>query len=135
MTPDEKAIPVSTVLSVPYEASGARVARRFVEQFATGLGFDGAADDLCLIVTELVTNAIVHGKEPVELTLRYEHGEVTIEVADGDSQVEGVTPHADQVEPGGRGLRIVASLADEWGTRPSHTGKTVWATTTHTAAP
>ena len=120
---------MSTVLSVPYESSGPRFARFCVQQFATGLGLDDAVDDLCLIASELVTNAIVHGEEPVELTLLHQHGEVTIEVADGDSRIDRVRPPADETGPGGRGLRIVETLADRWGTRPSRSGKTVWATT------
>jgi hypothetical protein len=54
---------------------------------------------------------------------------VGIEVDDGDpaiAQVQIVQPHRGPT--GGRGLFLVARLADEWGTRLSSTGKTVWAT-------
>jgi hypothetical protein len=40
----------------------------------------------------------------------------------------------DQPHPGGRGLRIVASLAKRWGTRRFRSGKKVWATTDATRA-
>ena len=127
----KKASAVSrTVLRLPYDATSARCARRFVEQFVSERALDGAAGDLCLIVNELVTNAIRHGAQPIELTLHCQDGEVTIEVADGDPRIDHVRLRAEsETEPGGRGLRVVASLADRWGTRPSLSGKTVWATT------
>jgi anti-sigma regulatory factor (Ser/Thr protein kinase) len=120
---------VATELAVPYHATGPLAARRFVQQFASELKLDHAVDDLSLIVSELVTNAIAHGAAPVHLTLRYEDGETTIEVADGDPNVDNVRRRADEAEAGGKGLHVVASLAKRWGTRPSPTGKTVWATT------
>ena len=124
-----------TVLALPYDVKGAFLARRCVEQFAAEQKLDGAAGDLCVIASELVTNAILHGAEPVELTLHFQDGEVTIEVADGDPRIDNVQLRAvDQTAPGGRGLRVVASLADRWGTRPSLSGKTVWATTQTTHA-
>jgi anti-sigma regulatory factor (Ser/Thr protein kinase) len=129
--PIEKASAVSrTVLPLPYDGNSAFLARRFVEQFVAERALDGAAGLLCLIASELVTNAILHGAEPVELTLHCQDGEVTIEVADGDPRIDNVRLRAgDQPDTGGRGLRVVASLADRWGTRPSRSGKTVWATT------
>ena len=124
-----------TVLPLPFDAGSACLARRFVEQFVAERELDGAAGGLCLIASELVTNAILHGAEPVELTLRCQGGEVTIEVADGDPRTDNVRLRAvEQTDPGGRGLRVVASLADRWGTRPSQSGKTVWATTKTTHA-
>ena len=115
------------VFAVPYDATGPVAARRFVRRFASDYTL-GDAEVLELIASELVTNAIVHGAAPVQLILRYEDGETTIEVADGDTDVDNVR-RADRAEAGGKGLHLVASLAKRWGTRPSPTGKTVWATT------
>ena len=115
------------VSAVPYDSTGPSVARGFVKLFAADVGLDGAAGVFSVIVSELVTNAIVHGAGPLQVMLNYQDGEVTIEVTDGDSHTERVKPRADGAAPGGRGLRIVASLADRWGTRPSPYGKTVWA--------
>jgi anti-sigma regulatory factor (Ser/Thr protein kinase) len=120
---------VATILAVPYDATGPAVARHFVQQFASEFRLDPAADVLTVIASELVTNAIAHGAAPVHLTLLYQDGETTIEVADGDPNIDSVRLRADQAEPGGKGLHVVASFAKRWGTRPSPTGKTVWATT------
>ncbi|MFG2847964.1 SpoIIE family protein phosphatase [Kitasatospora sp. NPDC048296] len=78
-----------------------------------------------LIVSELVTNAIRYGRAPI--TLRLIHDEdLLCEVSDASSTSPHVR-HAADTDEGGRGLFMVAQLADAWGTRYSHTGKTIWA--------
>jgi anti-sigma regulatory factor (Ser/Thr protein kinase) len=128
VTLDDRERAMATVLAVPYNATGPRVARRFVQQFAANYRL-GPAADLVTIVSELVTNAIVHGAKPVRLRLLHQDGETSIEVTDGDPHIDKVRLRANQAEPGGKGLRVVASLAKRWGARPSPSGKTVWATT------
>ena len=100
-----------------------------MEEFADD---SGAGEDekgaLVVIASELVTNAIMHGAPPITLSVSYNEGEITVEVSDGDPRVENVgVPLTDEATPGGRGLRVVAALADRWGTRRSQPGKTVWA--------
>lgn len=113
---------------MPYDATGPAAARRFVRRFAADYTL-GNADVLELIASELVTNAIVHGAAPVQLILRYQDGETTIEVAEGGPDIDNVTLRADRAEPGGKGLNLVASLAKRCGTQPLPAGKSVWATT------
>jgi anti-sigma regulatory factor (Ser/Thr protein kinase) len=117
----------SVVFAVPYDVTGPVAARRFVQRFASDYTLDDT-DVLSVIASELVTNAIGHGAAPVQLTLRYQDGETTIEVSDGDPDVDDVRPRFDRSEPGGKGLHVVASLAKRWGIRSTPTGKTVWAT-------
>jgi anti-sigma regulatory factor (Ser/Thr protein kinase) len=125
---DDRESAVAIVLAVPYDATGPSVARHFVQQFAEDYRL-GQAAELVMIVSELVTNAIVHGAAPVRLTLLHRDGETTIEVADGDAEIDRVKlRRVDRSEPGGKGLAVVASLANRWGARLSPPGKTVWAT-------
>ncbi|MFI0370516.1 ATP-binding protein [Actinomadura sp. 1N219] len=91
----------------------------------------GIADDYDgrLIVSELVTNALVHGDGPIVLRVFQDErdGLPMIEVRDGgDGQpVIQVENHA---AIGGRGLLMVACLARDWGTRPLvEGGKVAWA--------
>jgi anti-sigma regulatory factor (Ser/Thr protein kinase) len=117
-------------LLLPHDVNGGVVARRFIREFAADHDLDAAAGDECLIGSELVANAFSYGGPPMELALQYADDEVTIEVSDGDPRTGQVRIRAvDQPHPGGRGLRIVASLAKRWGTRPFRSGKKVWATT------
>jgi PAS domain S-box-containing protein len=78
-----------------------------------------------LLVSELVTNAIRHAQSPIQLRLIMD-GVLSCEVSDGGS----TAPHlrrADRYDEGGRGLMLVAQLAERWGTRHTRTGKTIWA--------
>ncbi|MEU6520485.1 SpoIIE family protein phosphatase [Streptomyces sp. NPDC046978] len=78
-----------------------------------------------LILSELVTNAIRHAAPPVHLRLLRETN-LVIEVSDGSS----TSPHlryAADMDEGGRGIFLVAQLAERWGTRFTPTGKIVWA--------
>ena len=88
---------------------------------------DSVGPDAVLIVSELVTNAIRHGSPPIELRLRRDAHHLIIDVHD----TERSTPrrqHATPDDDHGRGLEIVAALAESWGTRITHDGKSVWCT-------
>jgi anti-sigma regulatory factor (Ser/Thr protein kinase) len=114
---------------LPYDPRSAARARRHVERFVAEQSLDGTTNALVLITSELVSNAVLHGSEPVELTLRREGSGVTVEVSDGDPAVDNVrSPAANDRMHGGIGLFLIAALADGWGIRPSRAGKTVWAT-------
>lgn len=123
-------------LALPHDRTSASLARRYIERFAAEEMLNHQTAVLAATVAaELVTNAVSHGAQPIELTLRSEPGEITIEVADGDPAVANVrSPAAHERTVGGKGLIIVASLADRWGTKRSEPGKTVLATinTAHT---
>jgi PAS domain S-box-containing protein len=81
--------------------------------------------DAALATSELVTNALLHGRAPVELRTRIEAADVLIEVRDQASyQPRKLRP--DETDEHGRGLQIVAALAARWGTRPTEYGKAVW---------
>ncbi|MEU6545179.1 SpoIIE family protein phosphatase [Streptomyces sp. NPDC046859] len=84
-----------------------------------------------LVVSELVTNAIRYGRAPISLRLIHDRG-LLLEVSDASS----TTPHlrrARVFDEGGRGLLLVAQLAEQWGTRHARHGKTVWAQLSETA--
>jgi anti-sigma regulatory factor (Ser/Thr protein kinase) len=132
VTHNEKASAVPhTELRLPYELKSARVARYIVEAFVAEQKLDRSTHHACVIASELVTNAVLYGAEPIALTVRCHDGDLTVEVADGDAGgIDNVRLRAvDQRTSGGRGLRIVAALADSWGTRKLKSGKAVWATT------
>ncbi|MEU3273513.1 ATP-binding protein [Saccharomonospora sp. NPDC006951] len=79
-----------------------------------------------LLVTELVTNAIVHTASPTSLEVRRGGNTVRIEVTDNERTTPFVrAPRPDQ--PGGRGMLLVSALADEWGVEQTREGKVVWA--------
>ncbi|MGV5039169.1 ATP-binding protein, partial [Streptomyces sp. NRAIS4] len=78
-----------------------------------------------LIVSELITNAITHACGPIGLRLIHERT-LICEVSDASN----TSPHlrrARSTDEGGRGLFLVAQVAQRWGTRYTATGKTIWA--------
>ncbi len=85
-------------------------------------------EDLLLVVSELVTNAVVHGAEPIVVTVVRAPGRVRVEVTDAATDS---SPHSSRIRQdaeAGRGLDVVTQLAAAWGWRASPgRGKTVWA--------
>ncbi|WP_217179007.1 SpoIIE family protein phosphatase [Streptomyces sp. AC495_CC817] len=78
-----------------------------------------------LIVSELVTNAMRYGNAPIRLRL-IRADALVCEVSDGGS----AAPHlrrARVFDEGGRGLLLVAQIAERWGSRQTSVGKTIWA--------
>lgn len=88
-----------------------------------------AAEDVLLVVSELVTNACLHAEGPDELWLSCDAKALRIEVSDrGAGQPAPRTPHR-AGRPGGHGMFIVQRLCLDWGVvrTPGAPGKTVWA--------
>jgi hypothetical protein len=74
-----------------------------------------------------VTNAIVHGFGTVRVLADYDGTRVRVEVHDQDSAVpEAHVTHATQLDEHGRGLQLIAMIADSWGTKRTSAGKAVW---------
>jgi hypothetical protein len=88
-----------------------------------------AAEDVLLVVSELVTNACLHAEGPDELFLACDDKVIRLEVSDrGTGQPAPRTPHR-AGRPGGHGMFIVQRLCLDWGVvrTPGRAGKTVWA--------
>jgi anti-sigma regulatory factor (Ser/Thr protein kinase) len=95
---------------------------------ARGVDSD-VADCAVLLVSELVTNAIVHGEPPVELLVRMPDDYLHVEVHDADREAPVHLPRAappPQERMGGRGLRLVQALASRWGLAEDESSKWVW---------
>ncbi|CAL9482699.1 ATP-binding protein [Streptomyces griseomycini] len=88
-----------------------------------------AAEDVLLVVSELVTNACLHAEGPDHLAITCDNKVIRIEVTDrGTGQPAPRTPHR-AGRPGGHGMFIVQRLCLDWGVvrTPGVAGKTVWA--------
>jgi anti-sigma regulatory factor (Ser/Thr protein kinase) len=81
--------------------------------------------DIVLLASELVANAVLHARPPIELRMRRTANTVIVEVVDSAPFLpRKLRPTADDER--GRGLQLVALLADRWGARPTTGGKAVW---------
>ncbi|MEV7965796.1 ATP-binding protein [Sphaerisporangium sp. NPDC088356] len=103
-------------------------ARRVVQEALIQWGAYDLVDDVTLVVTELLTNAVLHARPPITLTLRLNGNVLTGAVTDhGDIWPNGDGPGCPEDDEHGRGLQIVAALTDRWGVDPGPgSGKTVW---------
>ncbi|WP_420803129.1 SpoIIE family protein phosphatase [Streptomyces spiramyceticus] len=142
--PDPRA---AACTSLPGNPLAAAAARRFVRAALadwTGLGLppadgftDRLADDAVVLVNELVTNAVVHAGTNVELVCHLEEARdddpaaLVLEVSDHHPARVVRNEPAGSLTPGGhefgRGLHLVAALADCWGVTYRPGLKTVWA--------
>ncbi|WP_431991071.1 ATP-binding protein [Streptomyces albogriseolus] len=128
-----------TVLSFRFTPSprGARLARRLAccQMDAWGRHHGTPAHDAVeLITAELANNAVTHGRVPgrdaeLRLTTDRDNGLVRVEVSDTRGEHGPRVGVGDPGAEGGRGLLLVAALADAWGVggRTGGPGKTVWA--------
>jgi len=107
------------------ELTAAAAARDFTtEQLARWNVAEEIAFNTELIASELVTNAVRYGSPPLELRLILDRA-LTCEVSDSSATAPHLR-HARTTDEGGRGLFIVAQLAQTWGARYSADGKTIW---------
>lgn len=117
-------------LTVQHDVASAAVVRHSIADDLVGNGVHrDSIDDVVLVASELVGNAVVHtGAQPDELAVSWEIEPVTVVVRVTDTSPTLPRPSsADPNRPGGRGLAIVAAIASDWGVQRSRQGKQVWA--------
>jgi PAS domain S-box-containing protein len=114
------------VLAVPPAAESVAGVRRFATKVLSGWAIDpDVIGDVVLIASELVTNAILHSRSPIELRLSRTSDRLVIAVHDGTTAVpRRLQPNLEAEH--GRGLQLVSALAEQWGVRPTEHGKSVW---------
>ncbi|MGW3625980.1 ATP-binding SpoIIE family protein phosphatase [Streptomyces sp. NPDC000880] len=110
------------------DLQGVRRARLFLREWLNSCQLTPLCDEAELLVSEVVTNALVHGDSDVDMHVRRYPGRVRVEVRDSDPHLAlpVAFPLADDEAEGGRGLVIVSAMASSWGNSPSGRGKTVW---------
>lgn len=108
-------------------------ARRWARSRLAGCGVgvdEPLADTLVLLISELVTNAVVHTGCPAVLRMLFGGPGVRVEVMD-TSDCPPARRHAEDSETSGRGLELVDGLADRWGWQREATGKRIWCEIDH----
>lgn len=119
--------PNAAVIELPPRLQSAEAARRFVHDRCADWGCSEMVDAATLIVSELVTNAILHAATPAELRAQWADGVLRLEVLD---HAEGSPPDPRIAAPddeNGRGLLLVDALSTAWGVESTDDGKLVWA--------
>lgn len=113
------------VLALRAVPEAAPEARALLRELLSGTPFEDRLEDGELAVSELVTNAVLHGREPLSVAVVVGDSCARVEVTDGSA----VSPSFSMLDPTavtGRGLMLISAASDRWGVEPSPSGKSVW---------
>lgn len=106
--------------------TSASAARAFVSQHLVDHRLLHLLEPVRLVVSELATNALVHGRTPITVTLSQQDDAVRVMVSD-DAEWVASRGQDQDLPAGGRGLGIVQVLSRDWGVVDGAGSKTVWA--------
>ncbi|MBL3667501.1 ATP-binding protein [Streptomyces sp. M2CJ-2] len=124
-------MPATETFRIPKHRRHVPTARRQVRKALANRGVtDQLADSVTLLANELVTNAVTHCRTScaqVEVKLSLHEAQLMLEVSDPDRDRLPRLHDSAPDEEGGRGLVLVAALADEWGCWQGPYTKCVWA--------
>ncbi|MPY48628.1 SpoIIE family protein phosphatase [Streptomyces acidicola] len=101
-------------------------ARRFTARTLRSWKVGEEADTVLLIVSELVTNALVHTQGAVRLDLTHAGDRIRVTVTDSSPRSPAKPVIVDWESTGGRGLFLVEAMSVSWGSVPVGGGKQVW---------
>ena len=101
-------------------------ARRFTARTLRRWKVEDAADAVLLVVSELVTNALVHTQGPVQVDLMLRGDRLRVSVSDASPRAPAKPVIVDWESTGGRGLMLVEAMSESFGTVPVAGGKQVW---------
>lgn len=102
-------------------------ARRWTVQRTEQAGLGALGDTVALLVSEVVSNVVLHARTPCELVVDTNGPQIRVEVRDGSDALPAVTPNRDPMSSSGRGMVLVEALSDAHGSAPlPGGGKVVW---------
>lgn len=120
---------VTDRIVVPSLPASIASVRRFAVEACRAHGLDALVDTVALLVSEMATNALVHGAGQVQVQVQVRAARngrrLRVEVADQSPQMP-VVRRPGLLSEGGRGLALVESLATDWGMQRQDGGKAVW---------
>lgn len=107
---------MTQILRADFEAAPESVplARRAVLRTLVGRGLDRVADTTCLLTSELVTNAVQHARQSLDVVVKIDDDRVRVEVHDDGKRTPPPLAEAPQ-ELGTYWLLLLSDLADRWG--------------------
>jgi anti-sigma regulatory factor (Ser/Thr protein kinase) len=110
---------------LPVSREAPTLAREFLRNATCVEHHSEVLEDAVLLVSELVTNSVLHGGPPVVVAVDCTGDELQVRVRDG-SPYRPAPREAGDEDESGRGLALVAEMSDDWGVDPEPDGKHVW---------
>jgi PAS domain S-box-containing protein len=111
--------------ALPAHPTSVGKARRLVREELEEAGRQDLVETAQLLVSELVTNALVHAGTEIDVSAFVTETGLRVEVGDGSHHLPAARHHA-ALAGTGRGLRMLHQLVDAWGAEPRDGGKVVW---------
>ena len=108
------------------DPTSAAAARGFVTATLRDWGLEATTDVAVLLADELVTNAILHAKSEIGVTVALQPNPLRVDVSDASHALPVLREEDERLRESGRGLHLVETLAAAWGVIPHAVGKTVW---------
>lgn len=108
------------------DIASSAAARRFMEETLRRWSCADVIDVVNLLVSELVTNAVVHGGSHAEVSVVLTPRALRVEVGDHDERIPEPNRESDDWATSGRGLALVESLSRTWGIDRVERGKVIW---------
>jgi anti-sigma regulatory factor (Ser/Thr protein kinase) len=120
--------PVAERLNLALDSStdAPRQARQAICELLARFGRTDLGADAAVLVSELVTNAVLHAGGPITVSAVYLDSILRVEVHDTDTHPLPALRKPSASDKTGRGLHLVALLADRWAIEPTPAGKTIW---------
>jgi anti-sigma regulatory factor (Ser/Thr protein kinase) len=118
---------VAGVLRLPPRPDSAARARRFLTDFCRAADLPASlCQTAALLVSELVTNAVIHGRTSATVEVHRPADTLRVTVRDDNPALPAVGESPDFGAENGRGMLIVSKLAHRWGIEAGDGGKAIW---------
>jgi anti-sigma regulatory factor (Ser/Thr protein kinase) len=112
-------------VELPVSREAPALAREFLRGSTCVEHHSEVVDDAVLLVSELVTNSVLHGGPPVVVAVDCDEATLQVRVRDGSPSLPARRDAASGDE-NGRGLALVAEMSADWGVDTEEDGKHVW---------
>jgi anti-sigma regulatory factor (Ser/Thr protein kinase) len=112
-------------VSLDANASSPRFARALADTFLHHCGLDRLLETTGLLVSELVTNSVLHAGSGIRLEMVGTFEGIRVDVFDASTAL-AIIGLPDTLSESGRGLHLVDSLANNWGSERVPDGKVTW---------
>ena len=112
-------------VELPVSREAPALAREFLRGSTCAEHHSEVVDDAVLLVSELVTNSVLHGGPPVVVAVDCDEATLQVRVRDGSPSLPAPRDAASGDE-NGRGLALVAEMSADWGVDTEEDGKHVW---------
>ncbi|MGH3444457.1 MAG: ATP-binding protein [Nocardioidaceae bacterium] len=118
---------------LPPRASSVGEARGLIRDLLVEAGREDLAETAVLLVSEVVTNALLHAGTPIDIAALLDDGGLRVEVGDGSAHLPTRRDYG-TTSGTGRGMRMLENLVDDWGISRNRHGKSVWFRLSHAEA-